>query len=81
MNNLQSIIEKYLEHNCEKTGDKIFNRKKLSNLLKRKAIDDPSDRPYLGMFDSDLILEKIDSFIPRIDFLILCYSIFMRIDS
>ena len=41
----QEIVETFLEHNHEKENDQIFKRKKISNSLKRKVIEDPSERP------------------------------------
>ena len=44
-NAVKEVLEKFLEHDHEKENDQIFNRKKISNCLKRKAIEDPSERP------------------------------------
>ena len=41
----KEVFEKFLEHDHEKEKDQIFHRKKISNCLKRKAIEDPSERP------------------------------------
>jgi len=45
MNNDTEIIERKINHNHEKLETPILNRQKMSNVLKRKAIDNVSDRP------------------------------------
>jgi nitrogen regulatory protein PII len=35
----------YNEHNHDKCDEEIFTRQKISNVVKRKAVDNISDRP------------------------------------
>jgi len=39
------ILEQHVEHNHPKPDEKLLNRQKISNSLKRKAIEDISSKP------------------------------------
>lgn len=39
------MIDKNVNHDHIPDSEKILNRQKLTNCLKRKAVDNPSDRP------------------------------------
>lgn len=40
INNVNEIIEREINHNHEKLETSVLNRQKISNVLKRKAIED-----------------------------------------
>lgn len=45
LNEFNTIVEKSICHNHEKQSESLINRQKISNRLKRKALDDPVERP------------------------------------
>jgi len=45
LNEFNTIVEKSISHNHEQPSENLINRQKISNKLKRKALDDPVERP------------------------------------